>query len=152
MAIEAPFSKHRKRTFLIWASVCVLFAAWFAYDGFVNKSFIDKHTKDNKPDSDLVFNRKAPPFLIGIAAVLGGWLFVKAKRRIFVDENNLVIDGRETIACDSIQKIDKTNFESRGYFVVTYKNTAGAEVNRRISDASYDNLGPVLDHLVAKIS
>ena len=152
MALEAPFSKHSRNTFLTWAVVCVGFAAWFAYDGFFNKTFIDKHTKDGAPDSTLAFNRKAPPFLVGAAILIVGLLLIRSRRKIVADDNTIVIDGSESIPYDSIRKIDKTNFESRGFFIVTYKNAAGAEVNRTLSDSSYDNLGAVLDHLVTKIS
>jgi hypothetical protein len=52
----------------------------------------------------------------------------------------------------SIQKIDKTHFSKKGFFVITYTDKGGKEVDRKMSDRKYDNLGPVLDHLVAKIS
>ena len=53
---------------------------------------------------------------------------------------------------DAIQKIDKTYFDSKGYFIITHKDQNGREVNRKLSDRNYDNLGAVLDHLVAKIT
>jgi len=42
--------------------------------------------------------------------------------------------------------------EPTGYFIITYKDKSGNEVNRKLSDRKYDNLGLILDHLVVKIS
>lgn len=152
MALVAPLSKYKKRTFIIWMAACVVFAAWFAYDGFVSKTFIEKHTVDGKPDDTLVFNQKAPYFLIGVAVLLGGYLFVIRNRKVVVEETGLVIDGKINIAYDSIEKIDKTDFDSKGRFILTYKGPDGKETDRRISDRNYDNLRAILDHLVSKIS
>ena len=59
---------------------------------------------------------------------------------------------KNRIPYDSIQKIDRTHFEKKGVFVITYKNTAGSQVDCRINDRTYDNLAAILDVLVAKIS
>ena len=100
----------------------------------------------------MVFNQKAPPYLVGAAVLLGAYLFVLRNKKITAEETGLVIDGKINIAYDSIQKIDKTHFDSKGYFTLTYKGLDGKDINRKISDKDYDNLGPILDHLVAKIS
>lgn len=153
MAIEAPISKFKKNTFMIWIAVCIGAAVYCAYDGYFNEDFRSKHTnEDGKPDSTLVFNQKSPPYFVGAAVVLGAYLFVVGGRKIVADENELVISNKEKIPYDSIQKIDKTDFETKGFFVITYKNEGGIEVNRKLGDRTYDNLAPVLEHLVAKIS
>ena len=153
MAIEAPISKYKRNGLIIYIGLCLVAAVWFAYDGYLSDSFREKHTDpDGNPDSTLVFNQKAPPVLVGVAVLLGVYLLVVKNKKLVADENELVISARERIPYDSIQKIDKTDFESKGYFIVTYKDTNGNEVDRRISSRRYDNLAPVLDHLVAKIS
>lgn len=153
MAIEAPLSKFKRNNFLIGIAICVGLAIWFAYDGYYNKKFIDKHTDgEGRPNSTLVFNRKSPPFLIGAAVLLGGYLFIIRSKKAIADETELVINTKEKIPYDSIEKIDKTNFDSKGHFTITYKDEAGGEVNRKISDRTYDNLAAILEHLVAKIS
>ena len=84
----------------------------------------------------------------GDVAVLGGQ-FVD---QVVADENELIINGKEKIYYDSIQKIDKTHFKSKGFFVITYKSKDGGEVNRKLSYKTYDNLQAILDELVAKIT
>ncbi len=153
MAIEAPYSKHKKTNLKIYIAVCIVFAIWFGYDGYFNEKFREKHSDANgAPDGTLVFNQKSPPFFIGLAALLGAYLFAIRNRKIVADENELIISNKERIAYDSIQKIDRTYFKSKGHFIITYKNKDGREVNRKISGRTYDNLAAVLDELVAKIS
>ncbi len=153
MAIEARSSKYRRNNFIIGIAICVLFAIWFAYDGYYNEAFKAKHTKDDgTPDSTLVFNQKSPPFFIGVAVLLCGYLLIIRNNKVVADEGELIINSKEKIPYDSIQKIDKTNFESKGYFTISYKDKGGGQVNRRISDRKYDNLAPILEHLVAKIT
>lgn len=153
MAIEAPISKFKKNGLLIYIVVCLAGSAWFAYDGYLNKDFIKKHTDENgKPKSTLVFNQKGPPFGVGIAALLGVYFLVIRNKKIVADENELVIENSKKIAYDSIQSIDKTHFESKGFFVLTHKDESGKETVCKISNRKYDNLSAVLDHLVKKIS
>ena len=152
MAIEAPLSKHKKNNFRIGIVVLVGLAIWFAYDGYRSEEFIKKHTDQNgKPDSTLVFNRKAPPYLVGAAVLLGVYLFAIKDKKVVADESSLII-GKRQIAYDSIEKIDKTHFDSKGYFVITYKDCQGADTSLTLSDRIYDNLSVVMDELVAKIS
>ena len=153
MAIEAPYSKHNKTNFKIYIAVCIIFAIWFGYDGYLNEKFREKHSDANgAPDSTLVFNQKSPLFFIGLAVLLGAYLFVKRNKKVIAGENELIIGGKESISYDSIQKIDKTYFKSKGYFLITYRDKNGHEVNRKLSSRTYDNLAAVLDGLVAKIS
>jgi hypothetical protein len=161
MAIEAPLSKHKKTNFIIYIVVCVAIAIYCTYDGYLNEKFKAKHTNDDgSPDSTLVFNQKAPPFFIGVGVLLGVYLFAIRNRKLIADENELIIPStsfrtgsdKERIPYDSIQKIDKTNFKSKGYFLITYKDKNGREADRKISDKKYGNLAAILDHLVAKIT
>jgi hypothetical protein len=153
MAIEAPISKFKKTNFKIYIAICIGLAIWFAYDGHFNEEFKEKHTDVNgKPDSTLIFNQKAPPFFIGAAVLLGAYLFAIRNKKIIADENELVLSDKKRVPYVSIQKIDKTRFDSKGFFLITYKNKDGREVNRKLSDRTYDNLAAILDELVAKIS
>ncbi len=161
MAIEAPISKFKKTNLKIYIVVCILAAAIFGYDGYLSKykwskryDFYKNHVIDNngKPDSSMNFNRKSSPILFGAAVLLGIYLFVIRSRKLIAEENDLILSLNEKIAYDSIQKINKTHFDSKGYFIITYKDKNGREIDRKISDRTYDNLKAVLDHLVAKIS
>ena len=161
MAIEAPYSKHKQTNLKIYIAVCIGLVIWCVYDGYFNENFKKKYTDANgKPRGWLVVNRYAPPFLIGAAVLLGAYLFVQRSRKIVADENELIIPStslrtgsdNERIAYDSIQKIDKTYFKSKGCFIITYIDKGGREVNRKISDRRYDNLEAILNHLVAEIS
>ena len=153
MAIEAPYSKYRKTNFKIAIVILVIFAGWFFYDGYYNEDFIKKNTDaDGNLNSTLVFNRQSPPWLILAAVAAGAYLFIISSRKIIAEENELIISHKEKIPYDAIQKIDKTHFESKGFFIITYNDKDGPEVRRRLSDRAYDNLSAVLEHLVAKIS
>jgi hypothetical protein len=159
MAIEAPVSKFRKNGLILWMAVCIGVAIIFAYDGYLSKykwslrhSFYEKHVKDGQTDDTMVFNQKSPFFFIGGAVLFGAYFFIIRNKKMIADENDLIISDKERISYDSIQTIDKTYFKSKGRFVITYKNKDGREVDRKISDRQYDNLEPILDHLVAEIT
>ncbi len=153
MAIEAPLSKFKKNNLKIYIAICLGFAAWCVYDGYFNEDWIKEHTDSNgKPKTYLVVNRKAPPYLVGFAAIVGVYMFMIRNKKIVADENQLIISNKETIPYESIQKIDKTQFDSKGFFVITHKNKNGQEINRKISDKTYDNLAAIIDELVAKIT
>jgi hypothetical protein len=159
MAIEAPISRPKKNNLKIYVAACIIFAIVFAYDGYLSKyqwahrsDFYEKHVKEGQPDDMMIFNRIAPIFLVALAAVLMGRLWALKDKKLLAAENELVISNKEKISYDSIQKIDKTNFGSKGFFIITYKNKNGSEVKRKLSDKTYDNLAAILDKLVAKIS
>jgi hypothetical protein len=153
MAIEAPLSRYKKNNIRILIAVLLGCAVWFAYDGYFNEKFMEKHRDDEgNPDSTLAFNRKAPPVFVGAAVLAAVYLAVVRKKKIVATETELVIDGAERIPYDSIEKIDKTNLERKGYFVITCKDGKGAEFDRRLRDTTYDNLRTVLDYIVARIT
>ncbi|MHC4204578.1 MAG: hypothetical protein ACYSTT_07985 [Planctomycetota bacterium] len=153
MAIVAPISKYKKTNLKIYIVLCIAVAAWFAYDGYINKDFIEKHTDENgKPNSTLIFNQKAPPFFAGAAVLFGVYLFIVKNKKLVADENELVLSAKEKIPYDSIQSINKTYFDKKGFFVITHKDERGNIINRKISDRNYNNLAAVLDLLIAKIS
>jgi hypothetical protein len=160
MAIEAPISKYKKTNFKIYIAACIIFAVVFAYDGYLSKyewsrrrSFYEKHIKDGRPDATMIFNQITPILLAAAAIGLGARLWALKDKKLVADESELMISNREKISYDSIQKIEKTHFDpTRGYFIVTYKNKEGNEVNRKISSKTYDNLAAILEKLVAKIS
>lgn len=160
MAIEAPLSKYKKNNFRYSILVLVGFAVIFGYDGYLSKyewskrrKFYDEHVTDNNgvPDSTMVFNQKSPLFFLGAAVITAVYLSVIKGRKVVADEGLLRV-GRQTVAYNSIEKIDKTHFESKGYFVITYKDNRGKEARLKLSDRSYENLSAVLDELIARIS
>ena len=116
MAIEAPASKHTQNTFKIFIAVCIGLAIWCAYDGYYNDEWIKEHTDANgNPEAYLVFNRKAPVFLVGAGVLLAAYLFAIKGRKIIADENELTINDKEKISYGSIQKINKTHFKNKGF-------------------------------------
>ncbi|MHC4242273.1 MAG: hypothetical protein ACYS3N_04420 [Planctomycetota bacterium] len=159
MAIEAPYSKHSKNNFIIGIGIFLAMAIIFAYDGYLSKyewslrhSFYEEHVKDGKPDFDMVFNQKSPLVFVALAAVITVWFWTRKNMKLLADENELIISDKKRISYDSIQQIDKTYFEKKGFFVITYKDKGGREVRLRLSDRKYDNLSAVLEHVVANIS
>ena len=152
MAIEAPISKFKKNNIIIYIIICIIAAAWFGYDGYLNKEFIEKNTDENgAPNGTLNFNKKSPPFFFGAAVLWGVYFFKMRKRKLVAEEKELVFSNNKKISYDSIQKINKTYFEAKGFFIITY-NKDGKEVDLKINDRMYDNLEEILDLLVAKIT
>ena len=161
MAIEAPISKFKKNNFKISIAVCLAAAIIFAYDGYLSKyewskrySFYKEQVVDNdgKPTPTMIFNQKSPPFFAGAAVLLWAYLLAIKNKKLIADETELVFSDKYRIPYGSMQKIDKTYFEKKGFFVFTYKDENGKEIRRKLSDRTYDNLGAILDHLVAQIS
>ncbi len=157
MAVEAPLSKFKKNNVKIFIVVLVGLAIWCIYDSYFNEKFIEEHTKgygteNAQPYGWLVVNRKAPPFLIGGAVALAVYLLIIKGRKLTTDDTGLTINGKIIIAYDKIERIDKTHFDAKGYFVITHVAEGGKETDLKLSDRMYDNLSAVLDELVAKIS
>ncbi len=125
MAIVAPASKYKIKTYLIYIVAVVALAAYCVYDGYFSQSFKDKHIIDGKPDKTMVANQNAPYFLGGLAVLMGLYLLVIRGRKIVAEDNALVINSKLTIPYDSIQKIDKTDFDTKGCFVITCKTSEG---------------------------
>ncbi|MCK5174751.1 MAG: hypothetical protein KAR47_15260 [Planctomycetes bacterium] len=152
MAIEAPLGKYNKTNVKIFIVALLGLAIWFAYDGYFNQTFIDKYTdSDGAMEGTLVFNRKAPPFLIVGAVVLGAYYFAISKKKVVADDQSL-ITCKVTIDYDRIEAIDKTHFDSKGYFIVMYKDGQDKDCRLKLSDRTYDNLSAILDELIARIT
>lgn len=149
MAIEAPLSRYKKNNMMIVAVILIVAGAWFYYDGYINQKFIDKHTVNGQMDSTLKFNRYGWPVFIAGGVFTGILFAVTRNKKVIADEKQLVI-GSKTIAYDAIEKINKTHFDKKGFFTITY-NDGGQSRDLTLSERTYDNLSAVLDHTVAKI-
>ena len=153
MAIEAPLSKFKKNNLKVYIAICIVFAAWCAYDGYFNDEWIAEHKDaEGNPEPYLTFNRNAPPYLIAAAILLGAYLFAIRNKKVIADETELIIDDKKKIPYASIEKIDKTKFKTKGFFTITYKDNNVGEISRKLTDKTYDNLAAILDELVSKIS
>ena len=152
MTLEAPLSRYKKQNMLIAIVALVGLAVWCVYDGHYNKSFIKKHVDENgNPHGWLVVNRIAPPYLIAGAALTTGYFFAVRNKKVVADESELKACGK-TIEYSAIESINKTHFDSKGFFVVTFKDPQGQNRALKLSKYTYDNIPAVLDHLIAKIS
>lgn len=152
MAIEAPVSKFSRTNLKIYIVVCTVATIWLGYDGYFNKKFIEENSPDGKPNGTLIFNQKAPPVFIAVAVLFGIKLYLIRNKKLIAGKKELIFSDKDKIAYESIQRIDKTYFESKGRFVITYTNENGRETDRKISDREYDNLKAILEHLVAEIT
>ena len=150
MVITAPYSKYKKTNLQIFITMLLVAAVWFFYDGR-NEDFIKNHTIEGQPDGTLVFNQKSPPYFLGGAIALGVLLFVIKDRKIVLDDDKITAPGK-SVNISQIEKIDKTNFKDKGYFILTYKNGTSGSADWKISDKSYDNLSAMLDEIIKKIS
>ncbi|MBC8481113.1 MAG: hypothetical protein H8D47_00400 [Planctomycetes bacterium] len=153
MIIEATISKYKKNNVKIFIAVLLVLSVWCIYDGYLNKDWIEEHTnEDGTPAAYLVVNKKAPPFLFAGALLLAGYFYMIKDIKLTANENEIVLGKGKKIDYDSIQKINKTYFDSKGYFVITYQQPDGKESDCKLSSRKYDNLSAVLDHLISKIS
>ena len=153
MAIEAPLSRYKRNNFIVYVAACLAAALWFAYDGYLNQSFIEKHTNEQgQADSTLASNRIAPPFLVAGALVLGGYWYAIRNRRLVAAEDALIAAGGKRVPYSVIEQIDRTHFDKKGFFTIIYKDERGDLAQWKLSDRHYDNLGPILEHLAAQIS
>jgi hypothetical protein len=128
------------------------FAVYFAYDGYYNQKFMSKHTRDGKPDSTLVFNRKSPLFLLAGAIAVAVWYWKVKDKKLIADDEAIVFGEKDKILYNLIESINKTSYNSKGFFIIEYKSDSGQKSQRRISNRTYDNLDAVLDLLVSKIT
>ncbi len=160
MAIVAPMSKFSLKGLKIYMGACIIAAAVLAYDGYLSKyewskrhGFYKEHVIDNngEPDGAMKFNRVMPPILFAGAVLFGIRFAMIRNRKIVVDETG-VVTPKQAIGYDSIEKIDRTNFDSKGYFVITYKNNRGGESVLKLSSKTYDDLQAILNELIAKIT
>lgn len=152
MAVVAPFCKYRRTNFKIYIVMLLVFAVYFAYDGYYNQKFISKHTNNGKPDSTLAFNRKSPPVFFAAAVILGVWYWKVKDKKLIADEEALIFNEKDKLAYSSVESINKTNYDSKGFFIVEYKSQDGRKLQRKISSRTYDNLDAVLELLVSKIT
>ena len=150
--IEAPASRYKKQNFILWAIVLIGLAVWFAHDGYRNQEFIKKHKlEDGSPDATLKFNKYAPPFMIFGGLVMGAMALVTGRKKLIADDQSLQFSD-QTIPYNQIEKVDKTHFDKKGYFVLTWKKDDGSETDIKLSDREYDNMPAVLDRIIEKIS
>lgn len=159
MALEAPYSKYRKTNFKIALFGGLIVALILAYDGYLSKyewshrrSFYEKHTVDGQPDGTMKFNRIVPFFLVGLSTISAIWLLKIKNVKLIADGNELIISEKERIPYSSIQQIDKTYFDSKGFFIISYKDRDGKDKLKAFSYKKYDNLKAVLELLVSKIT
>lgn len=152
MAIIAPLSRYKKKNMLIMMAILFGLGIWCIYDGYYNQKFIQNHVDENgTPQGWLAFNKKAPPFLIAGGILYAVYFFMSRDKKVVADEEGFKT-GKTTIPYHAIEKINKTHFDSKGYFTVTYKDSSGQSKDVTVSDRNYDNLPAVLDQIVTKIS
>lgn len=152
MSLEAPISKYKKHNLLILIGIMLVLAGWFYYDGYYSQKFIKEHTTtDGKPDGTLQFNRKSPPYMLIIAALAAARFWMIKDHKIVADEQGLRY-GTLSIPYDRIDSIDKTHFDSKGFFVIHYKDDQQQVKQLQLSDRKFDRLPAILDHLVSKIT
>ena len=161
MAVIAPLCKYKKTNYKIYMLMLIAFAIIFAYDGFLSKykwskrySFYVKHVinNNNKPDHTMLAHQYGPPLMfIGAIAVAAYFWRIKDKKLV-AEEVELVFSEKDKIPYSSIESVNKTNFETKGFFIIEYKLPNGQKSQRKISDRTYDNLNAVLEIIVSKIT
>jgi hypothetical protein len=160
MSVEATASKYKANSFRLYMAVCIIGAVVLAYDGYLSKydwakrqKFYETHyvLNDNQPDGTMTFNMNAPFVLLPLGIFFAFKWVTSKKKKVVAGDTSLDISGTE-ISYDSMESINKTHFDSKGFFMITYKDSQGSDNEIKISDRDYDGLGLVLDEVVAKIS
>jgi hypothetical protein len=150
MAIEATLSRYKKNNMLMIAGILIAGGVWFYYDGYKNPKFIEKHTKaDQSMDHTLIAHRYGWPILVAGGVFTVALFAATRNRKVIADEQQITM-GKTSIPFSAIEKINKTHFDKKGYFIITY-NDGGKSKEVTLSERTYDNLAAVLDHTVAKI-
>jgi len=150
MEIIAPVSRYKKNNLLIMAGILAVAAGWFYYDGYHSPEFAKKHTNpDGSFDSTMNFNRKSPPYMLIAAAFFAVRFWLIKDKKIVAGQQGLQA-GAVSIPYDAIDSIDKTHFDKKGFFVISYTQN-GTPAKLTLSDRSYDNMPAVLDRLTAKL-
>ena len=159
--IQAPLSRYKRHNYLILIAIFIACVVIFGYDGYLSKydwshrqAFYKEHVTDNGgvPDTDMKFNLYSPPVFLAAAIVLAVRFFMVRDKNLTADESALHIDNRIDIPYTSIESINKTYFDKKGYFILTYKDAQQKEQQVTLSDRTYDNLPTLLDTLISKIS
>lgn len=161
MDIVAPVSKQKKSNLKLYIAACIVAAVVLAYDGYLSRykwsyrySFYEEHVLNNNgvPDGTMRFNQVVAPVL-GVAAVLLALrLWMLKDKKLTARETALILGNGQQIPYDSIERIDKTHFDSKGFVVVNYRSGADNESRLKLDTRDYDNLSAVLDRLVEKIT
>ena len=153
MEIEARYSRYKRQNLLILIGICVVGAVWLGYDGYINQNFIEEHTNaDGTIQSDLQFNRIGSPVCVVLAVLLAVRFFMVKDRKTIAGEKELILSNNTRISYDSIESIDKTYFDEKGYFDIKYNTADGNEQACRVSDRNFDNLGALLEKVISEIS
>jgi hypothetical protein len=151
MSIVAKYSNYRLTNLKIAVAVLIVISIWCAYDGYFNEKFIEKHTRDGKPDDTLIFHEKFPYFGVVAAFGVAGSFVHYRKKKVVAEDDAIVISDCEKIPYDAIDEIDHTEFDDSGKFTVKY-HSDGGDKTVVLSRKKWDDLEKVLEFLIAKIS
>jgi hypothetical protein len=144
--VEAKYSKHKLNNLLIYALVCLVVAGWFAYDGYISKDFIEKHTIEGKPDGTLVFNQKSPPFFVIVGAAFFANFVIARKRRVLAGNMSLSVPGKGEIPYKNITEVAQDN---SSYFIQYVED--GIEKEVELSGRKYDGLSDLMQFVSEKV-
>ena len=73
-------------------------------------------------------------------------------KKIVAKDETLVLSDVEEIPYKSIESINKTDYDTKGTFIITYKGKDGKVAEKKISNKNWDNLDEILELLVSKIT
>lgn len=156
--LEAPISKFKQHNALIFMAVLIGLGTFFTYDGFCSKNpnsfrheWYLKHAPEGVENSTIKSNKYMGPPMVIVGILSLGYFFYLKNRKLTANEEGLDVEGKQKVKYSQIESIDKTNFKSKGYFVIVYKE-GETEKNLKISDRRYDGLDKILDMVIEKIS
>jgi len=141
MAVECRLTKSRKLRWVLYLVLCVGFAAYCAYDGWISEKFKDD-------PGNLLFNQVGAVCLAGLAVVLiiG---FVKINgTRVVADETGIDVNGKLKIKWSDLTGADDSGYE-KGLVTVFYKQD-GNERKYVIDNYKIDHFEELLDEISSR--
>jgi|GEM_PF-329274 len=160
MAVEAIGSRYTIKTNYLIAAACLVFGAWYFYDGWFNEKFQEEHTirvKDEetgeetgeeRPEPSLQMNRTWIPIFCWLVMT---YFVVSSLRlrtkKIIADDEGLTLSNGQKIPYKNIRQIDKRLFKKKGRYTIEYDED-GRKKQMTLTEFKWDGLGLLLDEIV----
>jgi hypothetical protein len=149
MHIESGTTKDRRNRVLIMFVATLIFAAWFAYDGFVGypKDNADLAEKEKPPAhsrEDILTQKIGACAFIALALLATVHLVRVLRTRIVLDDDGMRYNSRPTIGWGGMIALDSRLYESKGFVDLVY-STAGGEQRQRLDAYHVGRFEEIID-------
>jgi hypothetical protein len=153
--IVARAGRYYRNTRYVFVLAMLVFAAYFAYDGWVawprEAQMHRENPKTGKPHSDMdiwfqkVLACTLPPLALGFL----GWTLYRSRGAYRLAGDVLSVPGHPVIPLEAIRQMDKGDWERKGIARVEYEHEGGKAAWLTLDDFIYDR--PPTDRIVYRI-